>query len=235
VAKRQVANESAALAALWAGVTHDLRQPIQAALLLADLAGRTQDRTVLATTYGHLEQQLHDIQDMVEATGALARLEAGLQVPRRNSFSLSELMDEAGAAVRDRAGLVVTVEMDGADVMIEGDRALLVTAFSGLLRQALSKQEGAALGVSGKRTGSQLDVSLNYLGAPFGARERTAFFISQCGKARERVALGFAYLERLLAVMGFDLSAGSGSQNRPQLVVSTAKSPPTKKKRTGVS
>ena len=235
MAKRQVPNERAAAAALWAGVTHDLRQPIQAALLLADLHGRTQDPTVLTTTYGHLEQQLLDIQDMVEATGALARLEAGLQVPRRDTLRLSELVDEARAAVRDQAGLDVTVDMNGADVMIEGDRALLVTAFSGLVRLALSKQEGATLGVSGKRTGLQLDVSLSYLGSPFDAGERAVFFISQCGAARERVALGFAYLERLLAVLGFDLNAGSGSQNRQRLVVSTAKSLVPDKKRAEAS
>jgi signal transduction histidine kinase len=67
---------SVTLAALWAEVSHDLRQPVQALLLLTHSLSRASGDVGLRRTVEHMEKALLGLQDKLELLTKMSRLEA---------------------------------------------------------------------------------------------------------------------------------------------------------------
>lgn len=82
---------------LWAGAGHDLRQPLQAAVLFQHVLAQRNRDPALTDAILRLKQALDAQQSMIEGLIDLAKLEAGVVVARPAVFSLQHVLDRAAA------------------------------------------------------------------------------------------------------------------------------------------
>src|SRR5262245_54457106 len=83
------------MATLWAQAAHDLRQPVQAALLLTNMLDDVSDRAALRRTARHIGATLQSLQEMLEILTLLARIEAGLQSIPLRAFRIEDDLEPA--------------------------------------------------------------------------------------------------------------------------------------------
>jgi len=223
--KRKTSDCDLDAARLWAGLSHDLRQPIQSSLLLMHVAARTQDPELLGRTLGVMEHALRQMQEMVEAIGLLSRLIAGSATPRLQSLVLSDLIAEVDTAIAatllDRE---VRLCLRGGGVLIEGDRGLLHLVLRGLITTAALASTDGEIKISGRRAGGRMIITCAYRGQPISQGLRQACFRELPPRAGELpgggLALGLAFVERLASAMGWDVSTGSGAKGTHMLILS---------------
>lgn len=212
-------------AALWAGLSHDLRQPIQSLLLLMHVAGHTEDPVMLRRTLGHMEQGLLSMQEMVEAIGLLSRLEAGIATPKRQMSALSDLVADADSAKgRWLDGWDVRCGLRGGDTPIEGDRALLVMVLRALIMVARMASADGVVQISGRRDEGQVMITCAYRGEPVSTAQRKTYFNEMPPPAGEvpggTIVFGVAFIERLAAAIGWNAAITTGAKRTQRLVLS---------------
>ena len=81
------------IAHLWARAAHDLRYPVQAALLQAKMLEGASEPAALTRTAGHIEGALRCLGDMLEMLILLSRIEAGLQTASLRTCDLAEVLE----------------------------------------------------------------------------------------------------------------------------------------------
>lgn len=212
-------------ARLWAGLSHDLRQPIQSSLLLMHVAARTQDPDLLGRTLGVMEHALLQMQEMVEAIGLLSRLIAGTATPRQQTLVFSDLIAEVEAAIA--APLVdrkVQLLVRGGDALIEGDRGLLALVLRGFVTMAVLASANGEIKITGRRTGGRTIITCAYHGEPISQGMRQAYFREMPLRAGELpsggIVPGLAFIEQLASAMGWDVSTSSGAKGTHSLILS---------------
>ena len=67
------------IAQLWAQAAHDLRQPVQAALLVTRMLEAEAARAEQKRAARHVAAALESLSEMLEALALMSRIEAGLQ------------------------------------------------------------------------------------------------------------------------------------------------------------
>jgi signal transduction histidine kinase len=198
------------LAQLWAQAVHDLRQPVQAALLLTKMLDGVSGPAELRRTARHLGTALESLYDMLEVLTLLSRVEAGLQMVQLRTCQLadvlaptiremSEIASERGLPVRFRniRGLVRT------------NPTLLATATRSLLLNAMKFGNGNEVLTCCRRRGNQVSLEVHFGGASLdAASERNAFVELPArgdGSIASELGLGLALLERLCSRLGHNL------------------------------
>lgn len=128
-----------------ANVSHELKTPLGALVLLAETLQTTDDPDVRARLVGRVGEQANRMSRLVDDILDLSMVEASAIEPA--IVDLDKVVAEAVAAVRDiagAAGVEVNVVASGEDVRVRGDQRQLVSAVSNLLSNAIAYTAEAA-------------------------------------------------------------------------------------------
>jgi signal transduction histidine kinase len=198
------------VACLWVQAAHDLRQPVQAAQLLASALADISGRERLERTARGIESSLQSLQEMLELLALLARIEAGLQTVGLRPCELGRDLEEA---LRELAGIAagrgIPLRLGELQGAVRSDPKLLAAAVRGLILNALRFGGGSALAVSCRRSRDRLSLEVEFGGAAQDAGiERHAFVQLPaqgdrllCGE----LGLGLVLLRRLCGQLGLEL------------------------------
>lgn len=194
---------------LIANVSHDLRTP------LASLRGYIETALVKASGNSVSEltpylrvalRQADQLGRLVEALFELARLESGTVVPKLESVSIAELLQDVGMRFRllsETAGVKLSTRLDTSGIMVLADVALIERVIGNLLENAVRHTprqgevrlemtaEGALVCVRITDTGVGIDPE--YLPRIFDRFHRVRNSLD-----RDRAGLGLSIVKRII-------------------------------------
>jgi two-component system, sensor histidine kinase len=206
-------SQSASIAGMWAKAAHDLRQPVQAALLLSKALEDLTDPAELKRTAGYLEGALRSLRDMLEALLLLSRLEAGVQTIALRTCDLDEVLQPA---VQEATGLAGKhgrrLRVRGLHGAVRSQSSLLAATAKSLVINAIELGSGQDILLTGRRRGAQLRLGVVFKGAEVNVAAEKRAFIQLSPPPGERtggvVALGPALLAHVCGLLGNGLEHG---------------------------
>ena len=198
------------VAQLWAHAAHDLRQPVQAALLVtrmleAESTGLSQKRAAR-----HIANSLSSLSEILEILTLLARIEAGLQVVPLTFCQLSEVLQPTLREVTEIATKRgIPLQLRALRGVVRSNPRLLAVATRSLILNAIKFGSGQKILVCSRRHGDQLSLEVQFRGTPLdGAQEKKAFI--QVSPVADRqipseLGLGLSLLKHLCHRLGHTL------------------------------
>jgi signal transduction histidine kinase len=202
--------EDASIAELWARAAHDLRQPVQAALLLSKMLDGASAPADMRRAARHIGRSLNALYGMLEFLVVLSRLEAGRQsLPQRNC----QLADVLAVPLREASKIAarrgVALRVRGVRGLVKSNPHLLTTAIKNLLLNAIKFGSGDAITARCRRQGDQVAFEVRFKAAAIDpARDSSAFFeLSTPGAGANscELGVGLVLLERLCLRLGHSL------------------------------
>jgi len=138
-----------------ANVSHELKTPIGAMLLLAEaLRDATDDPAAMKNFTDRLLHEAGRMSRLVQELLDLSRLQGGEPLPAMEPVQVSEIVDDAADPLQVRAE-AAGINLDiGAtdDLVVLGDRRQLVTALTNLIENAIAySSRGAKVGIGARR------------------------------------------------------------------------------------
>ena len=198
------------IAQLWAQAAHDLRQPVQAALLVTRTLEAETARVEQKRAAHHVAAALESLCEMLEALALLSRIEAGLQVVPLRICQLSNVLKPAMQEMAELAAeRGVPLRLRSIKGVVRSNPKLLVIAIRSLLLNAIKFGNGDGMRVCCRRRGSLLIFEVQFKGALLdGGNERNAFV--QLSPLADRpiaseLGLGLSLLEHLCRRLGHSL------------------------------
>jgi signal transduction histidine kinase len=209
--RRKEVGEDASIAELWARAAHDLRQPVQAALLLSKMLDGASAPPDMRRAARHIGASLSALYGMLEFLVVLSRLEAGLQSAPQRTCQLAEVLAATlreASKVAARRGIALRVR--GVRGLVKSNPHLLATAIKSLLLNAIKFGAGDAISARCRRRGDQVGFEVRFKAAAAvdPASEKSAFFeLSRLGAGASgpELGVGLVLLERLCRRLGHDL------------------------------
>jgi signal transduction histidine kinase len=203
-------NNQKSVARLWAHAAHDLRQPVQAALLVARMLEVESARTAQKQAARHVAVALESLSEILEVLALLSRIEAGLQGVPLRIFQLSDVLEptmrEFAKIAKERSIPLRLRSMRG---VVRSNPKLVAIATRSLLLNAIKFGNGDRILVCCRKRGSQLRLEVQFGGAALdGGSERNAFVQLPPLAGRSVVSelgLGFSLLEHLCNRLGHSL------------------------------
>ncbi|MFC9363762.1 sensor histidine kinase [Rhodococcus sp. NPDC057014] len=192
-----------------ANVSHELKTPVGAMGLLAEALLESADDPDSVRHFG--ERVLGEsvrLGKMVTELIALSRLQGAEKLPDLEAVSVDEVVDEALQRCKisaEAAGIAVTTDHNsGYEVL--GDRALLVTALSNLVQNAIAySPKGSPVSVSRSIRGDNVAISVTDRGEGIAKADQERVFerFFRVDKARARATggtgLGLAIVKHVAA------------------------------------
>lgn len=123
-----------------AAASHDLRQPLQSALLFAGVLHQHLRGTDGAGPLAALERTLETLRDLLDSLLDVSRLEAGVVVPKPEVLPLAPFLARLAAScgpVASDKGLELHVECDDRGLAVRSDAVLLERMVRNLLENAI--------------------------------------------------------------------------------------------------
>jgi len=209
-ARSQGQSKQKRVAQLWAHAAHDLRQPVQAALLVtrmleAESTGLSQKRAAR-----HIASSLASLSEILEILTLLARIEAGLQVVPLTFCQLSEVLQPTLREVTEIATKRgIPLQLRALRGVVRSNPRLLAVATRSLILNAIKFGSGQKILVSSRRHGDQLSLEVQFWGTSLdGAQEKKAFI--QVSPVADRqipseLGLGLSLLKHLCHRLGHTL------------------------------
>lgn len=207
-------------ARVLARAPHELRQPLQAAMLHVQIMAGCPEAARRRETAELVEALLAGMHGMIDALARLARGEISAAEPAP-ALPLAPLLERVTGALApaDRERVSVVVDADaGSPLFVRGTAVCLEPMWSALLANALRLASGAPvlLEVRGGRRWHAIRTS--WEGPPLGAGDIDALFVTG---AREpaAVAPGFGLVAALAEASGGRLALASRGGGRQAAVV----------------
>jgi signal transduction histidine kinase len=126
------------LAQLWAQAVHDLRQPVQAALLHTKMLDGASEPAELRRTARHIGTALESLYGMLEVLTLLSRVEAGLQMVQLRTCQLADVL---APTIREMAEIAsergLPLRFRNIRGLVRTNPTLLATATRSLLLNAM--------------------------------------------------------------------------------------------------
>lgn len=218
------------IAYLWAQAAHDLRQPVQAALLLTSMLDGSLERTELRRTTRGIRSALESLYDMLEVLTLLARCEAGLQIVQLRTCQLADDLEPAIrelSEIATKRGIRVRVRrMRG---LVRSNPKLLITAARSLLLNAMKFGNGGEILVGCHPCGDQLRLEVHYSGASLDVTSEKNAFVQLSRQTDRLIAgelgLGLALLKHLCRRLGHDLQYEELRPDRQRLALTLPRAP----------
>lgn len=214
----------ASIAHLWAQAAHDLRQPVQAALLLAGGLDSTAGPAQLQRTANHIDGSLRCLDDMLEILLLLSRIEAGLQMATPRPCELADLLQpvvQETSAIAAQRGQPLSIE--GLEGMVRSHPMLLATAVRSLVINALDSADGEEINLACRRRGDTLRLEAAFASARIDAEGAQRAFVqlapSRKGSADGVLGLGPALLKHVCRLLGHAFEDDRPSPGRRQLAL----------------
>lgn len=208
-----------------ATLSHDLRSPLGAILLLAQLIERRPtppSADELRRHAGRLERSVHRMLELVDGVLAQSRLELGETVLRREPVALEDLAREAVDTlepIAEQARVVLSVSSTLNKVVVQGDRLALFQVLSNLISNALRHTDaGTTVKIDVSEVAGSIQCAVEDCGPGVATEERERIFerFHQVGDRRGSSGLGLSISRRLVALHGgriwVESSAGGGAR-----------------------
>jgi signal transduction histidine kinase len=202
---------------LWAEASHDLRQPVQAMLLLVSMLDAG-DGTLRKDVAGWLGASLNALHGMFEAITLLARIESGTRRPEVVSLDLVAL--GAQRAARLSAEVARDIVCRGEPVPIASDEKLVTQICDAMLLAGLKLGEGPLLLEVAGNAG--ISVRVSYRGRAPSPKQWSGTFeeAARSGVAGHPVlGLGLGFARRMAAAIGADLRCEPRNSGEQQFVL----------------
>ncbi len=192
-----------------AAASHDLRQPLQSALLFAAALapGLTDPRA--KRTAANLELSLEALRSLLDRLLDISKLDAGAVQARTVDFPIAKLLEELNATYAPRAAAKgLGWQVDGAPVLVHSDPGLLVRILRNLVENALTYtlDGGVELLCAVEETGLTITVRDSGIGIPEDKLDEIFQEFTQLGNPeRDRnqgLGLGLAIVQRLSRLVG---------------------------------
>jgi signal transduction histidine kinase len=215
--------DQVSIARLWAQAAHDLRQPVQAALLLTKMLEVEPAQGKQKPWVRHVAVALHSLNEMLETLALLSRIEAGLQVVSLRTCQLSDVLE---ATLREIAEIAaergIPLRLRNMRGMVRTNPKLLATATRSLLLNAIKFGTGDGIIARCRRRGSQLRLEVQFAGTSFDAAIQRNAFVQLLPTDDRPIAtelgLGVSLLEYLCRQLGHSLYYTKSSPTAQQLL-----------------
>lgn len=202
-----------------ANVSHELKTPVGAILLLAETLQEAADDPEAVRRFGQrLQTESGRLTQLVQEIIDLSRLQAAHGVASPTAVSVDEVVAEAADRHRLAAEAKdIVVDVGGArNAIIRGDRGLMVTAVSNLIDNAIRYSDPSTrigIGVSIVQSTVQIAVTDEGIGIPVTERERVFERFYRVDPARSRATggtgLGLSIVKHIAANHGGDVRVWS--------------------------
>lgn len=210
-------SQSVSLAYARAG--HDLRQPVQALLLLTHLMEMTLNQEQRAKTARTMERALLNLQSMLDSLSATARVEAGILIKKVERVDLGAVVDKAVVAFKAMGtGCGVRILTYGMPIEVRTDGARLTQLILDLLLNIAKSAGEVELDISAARTAAEARLKLVYTGVAPVTSAKLATFVElkfgQGAAGEGGVVAGPGLLAVIAAQLGCSLTreVGDGKQ-----------------------
>lgn len=204
-----------------ANVSHELKTPVGALALLAeamlDAADDPDEVRRFSTKILHESTRLGTL---VSELIALSRLQGAEQMPELTTVRVDDLIDEALNRCRvaaESAGIEITVD-EPAGLLLDGDQALLVTALSNLIDNAVSySPSDSPVSISRRLSEDHVEIAVTDRGIGIEPRHQERVFerFFRVDKGRSRTTggtgLGLAIVKHVAANHGGEVKLWSKS------------------------
>lgn len=213
-ARRAAEAANASKTRLFAAVSHDILQPLNAARLLAStLEDRVRENDQRAIV-DQLQTALDSVQELFSEVLDLARLETAPEAVDRSAVALQALFDEleeVNRPIAARKGLTLQFVRTG--LVVDTDRRLMRRVLQNLVSNALSYTDEGGVVVGVRRTGSKARVLVADTGRGVPQKDRSAIFRefsrSSSSAGAAGLGLGLAIVSRIADLLGHDLALAS--------------------------
>lgn len=213
-----------AIAHLWARAAHDLRQPVQAALLVVRMLEQELAPAEANQAAGHIAASLESLSEMLEFLVLLSRIEAGLQTVPLRPCRLADVLKVTMADMAEiAAARSVRLRFRNMQGVVRSNSRLLSLAARSLLLNAIRFGNGRGILASCRRRGNQLRLEVRFEGGSLDAAARGDAFV-QLAPLRDRavageLGLGLFLLEHLCRRLGHSLHCAASPQGGQLLAI----------------
>ncbi|HEX3792652.1 MAG TPA: ATP-binding protein [Pseudonocardiaceae bacterium] len=195
-----------------ANVSHELKTPVGALALLAEAVLDSSDDPVVVRRFsGKIVHEATRLGTLVSELIALSRLQGAERLPELVPVEVDEVITEAlgrSKLAAESAGIEITT--DGAsDLVVDGDRTLLVTALSNLIDNAIAySPPDSPVSVSRRQTGGFAEIAVTDRGIGIAHEHQQRVFerFFRVDPARSRATggtgLGLAIVKHVAANHG---------------------------------
>jgi two-component system sensor histidine kinase SenX3 len=206
-----------------ANVSHELKTPVGALMLLAEAVRDGIEDPAAALHFA--ERMVHEanrLSRLVQELLDLSRLQGGEPLPTLDAVSVAELIDEVHEILRIRAEAsgITIVTGNASGLQVWGDRRLLVTALTNLIDNAIAySAPGTKVGIGARLVESEgadmvdIAVSDEGVGIPVADQERVFERFFRVDTARSRATggtgLGLAIVKHIVNNHGGHVSLWS--------------------------
>jgi two-component system sensor histidine kinase SenX3 len=202
-----------------ANVSHELKTPVGALALLAEAVLDAADDQVEVRRFS--SKILHEatrLGRLVTELIALSRLQGAEQLPEMTPVAVDEVVREALGRSRlaaESAGIEIATD-DNSELVVDGDRTLLVTALSNLLDNAIAySQPGSPVSVSRRAADGFVEIAVTDRGMGIAPDQQHRVFerFYRADPARSRATggtgLGLAIVKHVAANHGGEVKLWS--------------------------
>jgi len=198
------------VARLWAHAAHDLRQPVQAALLVIRMLEAQSTRLPQKRAARHIAIALESLSEILEILALLSRIEAGLQVVPLRICQLSDVLQPTMRQITKIAtGRGIAVRFRSIRGVVRSNPRLLAVAARSLILNAIKFGSGDQIMVRCRKLGGQLRLEVQFSGPSLdGVNEDKAFIQLPPLEDRQvssELGLGFGLLKHLCHRLGHTL------------------------------
>lgn len=202
-----------------ANVSHELKTPVGALALLAEaVLDAAEDPDEVRRFANKILHESTRLGTLVSELIALSRLQGAERLPELTTVEVDDVVEEAlgrSQLAAENAGIEITVD-EPSGYQVDGDRALLVTALSNLIANAISySPAGSPVSISRQLSGDYVDISVTDrgIGIPPEYHERVFERFFRVDKARSRATggtgLGLAIVKHVAANHGGEVKLWS--------------------------
>ncbi len=206
-----------------AAASHDLRQPVQALLLLSDLLMKEELPAGARRIAEQIQSSLGGLGGMLDGMLDISKLEAGLVAPNPEPVDIAALLARLHGEFAHAAGKGgQSLRLVAPPLTTRTDPRLLERALRNLLGNALRYAPGGRVLLGARRRGDRLRIEVWDNGIGIADRHIGRIFqdFFQVGNAardrREGLGLGLSIARRLVTMLGGDIdvtsSLGRGSR-----------------------
>ena len=194
----------------FAFVAHELRNPLSSAHMAWEIMSRT--CALEPRVAGTLDRSLRRLADLIDDSISRSRLTASGHVGElvREQVSLDELViDTVAESTVDADAKNIRIEVEAPPLVISGDRRLLRSAVSNLLRNAIKfSREGGLVFVRAQEDDGRalLDIEDECGGLPPERAERLFDAFTQLNRDRRGFGLGLAISKQAIEAHGGTIS-----------------------------
>jgi PAS domain S-box-containing protein len=226
-AKARAEEASLSKSRFLAAASHDLRQPLQSALLFAGVLHRHVEGGQAGESLAALERALATLKDLLDGLLDVSRLDSGAVLPDLADFPLGPLLDDIGdayAPVAEGKGLDFSVDASCRAAAVRSDRLLLGRMLRNLVENAIRYTERGHVRIACEAGEDEVRIEVHDSGIGIPAEHLGTVFeefhqVGNPGRDRNQgLGLGLAIVRRLSALLGHPVAVrstpGSGSTFR---------------------